>query len=132
VRDQGKEKEKESFRNAHHHPPRVCLGASSYQSESFLPKDAYPSNACSPVLSLILSTLYFPSSLHHPRPLMLLSPAYVDPVLCRSEADDHRYPTLAAPTQVYREAVPSGADGGVPAVVLPSLPRMQPWAVNPR
>ena len=57
--DQGKEK-KDWFRNAHHHAPRVSLGAASYQSESFHPKDSYPSNACQPALSLILSTLYFP------------------------------------------------------------------------
>lgn len=40
-------------------PPRVCLGASSYQPGSFLPKSAYPSNASSPALSLILSIHYF-------------------------------------------------------------------------
>jgi len=70
------ERSKDSFRHAHRHPPRVCLGAPSYRSESFLPEDPYPSNARSPAFSLILSPLYFPSS--PSSTTMLLSPTYAD------------------------------------------------------
>ena len=113
-----------------------CLprGTQSYQPGSFLPKDAYPSNACPPVLSLILSILYFPTSLPptitHVTLASVRTPAPPSLSFIQNrKANDHRYPTPATPTPAYREADLSGEDG-VLEVILPSLPRTQSWATN--
>lgn len=76
-RDQGGKEKRPVSKCASSYASCLPRGIQSYQSESFLPRDTYPSNACSPVLSLTLSILYFPPLIDRKRPLMLLSPAYV-------------------------------------------------------